>query len=98
MSSSPCFIYWTATASKLFKKLPKNIQKKLRDEIHLLKLLPEKGPSLKGKYRDLRSLHTSAFGVSYRIIYRYESNEVTVVLTSTRENLYKKLDEMKITQ
>ncbi len=52
----------------------------------------------KGKYRLLRSLHLSIEGTAYRILYQiFPQSEIVVVrLAGTRENIYKKLDEMKL--
>jgi mRNA-degrading endonuclease RelE of RelBE toxin-antitoxin system len=53
---------------------------------------------LKGKYRFLRSLHLSIAGTAYRIIYQIfpKSETIVVRLAATRENIYRKLDEMKV--
>lgn len=84
-------------ALTLFKKLPKNIQGSLIAKAQILKTNPHAGEPLKGKYRLLRSLHLSIEGTAYRIIYQvFQTSETIVVrLAGTRENIYKKLDEMK---
>src|SRR5258706_9422340 len=85
-------------ALTLFKKLPKNIQTILIEKAQILKTNPQAGESLKGKYRMLRSLHLSIEGTAYRIIYQiFQKSETVVVrLAGTRENIYRKLDEMKV--
>ncbi len=84
-------------ALTLFKKLPPNIQAILIEKAQILKTNPQAGEPLKGKYRMLRSLHLSIEGTTYRIIYQiFQKSETIVVrLAGTRENIYKKLDEMK---
>ena len=85
-------------ALTLFKKLPKNIQRILIEKTQMLTTNPQAGESLKGKYRLLRSLHLSIEGTAYRIIYQvFPTSEMIVIrLAGTRENIYKKLDEMKL--
>jgi mRNA-degrading endonuclease RelE of RelBE toxin-antitoxin system len=85
-------------ALTLFKKLRPNIQTILIEKAQMLKANPQAGASLKGKYRMLRSLHLSIEGTVYRIIYQlFQKSETIVVrLAGTRENIYKKLDEMKL--
>ena len=84
-------------ALTLFKKLPPNIQAILIVKAQVLTTHPTAGAALKGKYRLLRSLHFSIEGTAYRIIYQiFQKSEMIVVrLAGTRENIYKKLDEMK---
>jgi hypothetical protein len=64
----------------------------------VLKREPLTGEQLKGKYRHLRSLHLSIQGTAYRIIYQvFQKSETIVVrLAASRENIYRKLDEMKL--
>jgi mRNA-degrading endonuclease RelE of RelBE toxin-antitoxin system len=85
-------------ALTLFKKLPKNIQRILIEKAQVLTTHPTAGAALKGKYRLLRSLHLSIEGTAYRIIYQIfqQSETIVVRLAGTRENIYKKLDEMKL--
>ena len=84
-------------ALTLFKKLPANIQTVLIEKAQVLTTNPQAGEPLKGKYRMLRSLHLSIEGTAYRIIYQVfqQSETIVVRLAGTRENIYKKLDEMK---
>ena len=85
-------------ALTLFKKLPNTIQRILIEKAQVLTINPQAGEPLKGKYRLLRSLHLSIEGTAYRIIYQiFPTSEMVVVrLAGTRENIYKKLDEMKL--
>src|SRR5687768_15068805 len=81
-----------------FKKLPEPIQAALIEKAKVLKTQPTAGEQLKGKYRHLRSLHLTIEGVAYRIIYQvFQKQEAIVVrLAAPRENIYRKLDEMKV--
>jgi mRNA-degrading endonuclease RelE of RelBE toxin-antitoxin system len=85
-------------ALTLFKKLPPNIQTVLIEKAEVLTTNPHAGAPLKGKYRLLRSLHLSIEGTAYRIIYQIfqQSETIVVRLAGTRENIYKKLDAMKV--
>lgn len=85
-------------ALALFKKLPKPIQHILVQRAQVLITDPHAGAPLKGKYRLLRSLHLTIEGTAYRIIYQvFERNETIVIrLAATRENIYRRLDEMKV--
>ena len=85
-------------ALTLFKKLPQRIQQALIEKTQVLKTNPTAGEPLKGKYRHLRSLHLSIQGTAYRIIYQVfqKSEQIVVRLAASRENIYRKLDEMKL--
>lgn len=91
-------IYFTSQARRLFKKLPPDIQDKLKTEAKTLDTNPLAGEALQGSYRQFRSLHVSHKGVAYRIIYQMlsKANEIVIVLADKRENLYKRLQEMKL--
>lgn len=60
-------VEFSDTASKQFKKLPKQKQQKVLDRIQKLKRDPYAGKKLKGVFEGLRSLKVWP----YRIIYRY---------------------------
>jgi mRNA-degrading endonuclease RelE of RelBE toxin-antitoxin system len=81
-----------------FKKLPEAIQAALIKKAQVLKTNPQAGEQLKGKYRHLRSLHLTIEGTAFRIIYQVfvKSEAIVVRLAATRENIYRKLDEMKV--
>lgn len=85
-------------ALTLFKKLPKNIQHLLIEKAQVLTTKPYAGAALKGKYRLLRSLHLTLEGTVYRIIYQVFARSETIVvrLAATRENIYRRLDAMKL--
>ena len=85
-------------ALTLFKKLPKPVQAALIAKAQVLQTKPQAGELLKGKYRSLRSLHLSIGGTAYRIIYQvFQKSEMIVVrLAAPRENIYRRLDEMKL--
>ena len=91
-------IFFTNQARRIFKKLPQDVQDKLKTEAKTLDTNPLAGEPLQGNYRQYRSLHVSFKGVAYRIIYQILSkkNEIVVVLADKRENLYKRLQEMKL--
>jgi mRNA-degrading endonuclease RelE of RelBE toxin-antitoxin system len=85
-------------AFKIFHKLPKDVQEKMLGEAEILKTNPLVGEPLKGKYKFLRSLHFSFKGTAYRVVYQVFSQTSTVMvrLATTRENIYRRLDQMKI--
>jgi len=85
-------------ALTLFKKLPATIQRLLIEKAQVLKTKPHAGTPLKGKYRLLRSLHLTLEGTAYRIIYQvFERSEMIVIrLAAARENIYRRLDAMKL--
>lgn len=87
-----------SAAFRIFKKLPKDVQEKIANEAEVLKTNPLTGEPLKGKYNYLRSLHFSFKGGAYRVIYQVlsQSSKVIVRLATTRENIYRRLDQMKI--
>lgn len=85
-------------AERIFKKLAKEVQREIIKTAQVLTIDPLKGKQLKGKQRYLRSLHFTYKGIPYRIIYQLSNKEKEIVirLATTRENIYRKLDEMKI--
>ena len=85
-------------AFKVFRKLSKDVKEKMLEESEVLKTNPLAGEPLKGKYKFLRSLHFSFKGSAYRVVYQVLSQTATVMvrLAATRENIYRRLDEMKI--
>ena len=91
-------IYFTNQARRIFKKLPQDIQVKLKTEAGNLGRNPLAGEPLQGRFSQYRSLHTSHKGVVYRIIYQIFSrtSSIVIVLADKRENLYKRLQEMKL--
>ena len=91
-------IYFTNQARRLFKKLPQDVQDRIKKEASTLGQNPLAGEPLQGGYRSYRSLHVSHKGVAYRIIYQIlsEANSLVVVLADKRENIYKRIEEMKL--
>lgn len=91
-----CQITITNTGRKIFKKLPKKLREKIYIEAQILKTNPYAGESLQGRFTNLRSLHVSFEGVAYRIIYKIfpASLEIEIQLATSRENIYRKLEEM----
>ncbi len=91
-------IHFGPAACRLFKKLPQDVQEKLVEEMRILETQPAAGMPLKGKYHLFRSLHLNYKGSAYRIIYQVfaEAEMIVIRLAATRENLYRKLDEMKV--
>ncbi len=83
-------------AKRLFKKLPKDAQKKIIEEAEELKTQPMLGKPLRGKYRKLRSLRFNHKGSSYRIAYQVfpDASTILIRLTGTRQNFYKHLDRV----
>ena len=91
-------IYFTNQARRIFKKLPSDVQDKLKTEARTLDQNPLAGEPLQGSYRQYRSLHISFKGIAYRIIYQAiaKSNMIVIFLADKRENIYKRLQEMKL--
>jgi addiction module RelE/StbE family toxin len=91
-------IFFTNQARRLFKKLPQDVQDKLKTEARTLDQNPLAGEPLQGAYRSYRSLHISIKGVAYRVIYQVlsKANSIVIVLADKRENIYKRLQEMKL--
>jgi mRNA-degrading endonuclease RelE of RelBE toxin-antitoxin system len=85
-------------AKRVFKRLPRDIRAVLLEKAQVLKDKPLAGEQLKGKYRLLRSLHCSIKGTAYRIIYQIFPSAETIFVrfAGPRENIYRKLDEMKL--
>lgn len=83
-------------AFKVFKKLPRQVKEKFLEKAQELKENPLSGEQLQGKHRQFRSLHFGLQGTAYRIIYQVFSETQTIVirLAGTRENIYRKLEEM----
>ncbi len=91
-------IFFTNQAKRLFKKLSLDVQDKLKQEASTLSQSPLSGEPLQGSHKMFRSLHVSHKGVAYRIIYQAlpKTDMVVIVLADKRENIYKRLEEMKL--
>src|SRR5436190_2251133 len=85
-------------AKRVFKRLPRDIRQTLLEKAQVLTNDPHTGEQLKGKYRFLRSLHCSIKGTAYRILYQVFPAAETIFIrfAGPRENIYRKLDEMKM--
>lgn len=88
----------SSAAYKKLKKFDKRLKKSLVKEARSLAGNPDKSERLKGKYKDLWSLHFAIKGVAYRLIYWIDrrNKRVLIVWGGTRENLYKQLDRLKL--
>ena len=91
-------IFFTNQAKRLFKKLPQDIQDKLKLESSILTQYPQSGEPLRSRFSSYRTLHVSFKGIAYRIIYQAipKTSTIAIVLADKRENLYKRLQEMKL--
>lgn len=85
-------------AKRVFKRLPREIRQALLAKARILTDNPRAGEQLKGKYHFLWSLHCAIHGTAYRIIYQVfpAAETIFIRLAGPRENIYRKLDEMKI--
>jgi mRNA-degrading endonuclease RelE of RelBE toxin-antitoxin system len=85
-------------AYRIFKKFTKNLQQEFIVRADELMANPLAGEPLQGSHRIYRSLHFSYQGVAYRIIYQFfpEQKQVAIQLADKRENIYKRLQEMKL--
>lgn len=83
-------------AYRVYKKLPPVVQLAITKYAKGLQTAPLSGQTLQGKHRGLRSLHFSLTGTAYRIIYQIIPERETIIirLAGTRENIYRKLEEM----
>lgn len=83
-------------AYRVYKKFPPAVKKAIADKALIIKEDPLHGQPLTGKHRGLRSLHFSLQGVAYRIVYQAVAETETIIirLAGTRENIYRKLEEM----
>lgn len=91
-------IQFTNVSLRIFKKLPKDTQGEIKRKAEILKTNPFLGKSLKGIFRKFRSLHFNHKGTAYRVIYQVfpKVNMLVIYLADKRENIYKRLEEMKL--
>jgi mRNA-degrading endonuclease RelE of RelBE toxin-antitoxin system len=82
-------IYFTNQARRLSKKLPQDVQDRIKRETSALDLNPLASEPLEGAYRSYQSLHLSHKGVAYQIIYQIisKASSIAIVLADKRENL-----------
>lgn len=91
-------IQFTSASYGIFKKLPIDVQNEIKRQAGALKENPLAGVPLKGLFRRYRSLHFTYKGVAYRVIYQVfpKISSVIIFLADKRENIYKRLVEIKI--
>jgi addiction module RelE/StbE family toxin len=89
-------VHITPAADRILKKLPDTVQQALTKAAQQLQENPLLGEPLYGRYRNLRSVHLTQEGVSYRIIYQVFTNTESVIiyLADKRENIYKRFVHM----
>jgi addiction module RelE/StbE family toxin len=85
-------------AFRIYKKYQKDLKEVIKRHSEELAQSPMSGETLHGKFSQFRSYHFKHVNVEYRIIYLVDTKEktLTIVLVANRENLYKRLTEMKI--
>ena len=88
----------TPAAHRLAKKFPKSIRKVIVNQAKWLARQPYAGKKLRGKFSFLYSCRFHHQGVSYRIIYEVSKKDQRLIvhLAASRENLYRRLSEMRV--
>lgn len=88
----------SSAAFRKVKKMNQLVKEEVVKQAKKLAYDKDLGERLRGKYKRLRSLHFVFQRVDYRIIYFVDKkkNTVLVLWASTRENLYKELDRLKL--
>jgi len=78
---------------KQLRKLPRQIQKKVMEEIELLKSNPEFGEKLKGVLSDIRRIRVHNYRVAYKV---HSSNEtIEVFFVDHRKRVYQELKRLR---
>ena len=78
---------------KQLRKLPRWIQKKVMEEIELLKSNPEFGEKLKGVLSDIRKIRVHNYRVAYKV---HSSNEtIHVFFVDHRKRAYQELKRLR---
>lgn len=78
---------------KQLRKLDRQIQRKITEEIELLKTNPEFGEKLKGALSDIRRLRVHDYRVAYKI---HSSNEhIEVFFVDHRKRAYQELERLR---
>lgn len=78
---------------KQLRKLPRQIQKKVMEEIELLKSNPEFGEKLKGVLSDIRRIRVHNYRVAYKV---HSSNEtIDVFFVDHRKRVYQELKRLR---
>ena len=88
----------TSPSHRMLRKLPSPIRNHLVSQAETLADNPQLGQQLEGKLHPFCSLHTTYKGTHYRIIYEVNAKlrEIIVRAVGPRENLYKRLERMKL--
>lgn len=83
----------TSRAEKDLAKMEPGLRKKILSDIQGLKVEPYLGKALKASFKGVFSFHHAWKGIQYRTIYQvdFEKHEITVFLSGTRENVYRRL-------
>ena len=86
-------IVTTPAARKSIRKLPKHVQKHIKQQLSALANDPEAGKRLRGEFKALHSLRTVFRRTHYRAVYEidYQHREITVHFVGTRQNFYASL-------
>ncbi len=82
----------------MLRKLPPQVRKHLVSRALELATNPECGESLRGALKRFHSLHTVYRRTHYRMVYEVNKKleEIVVRGVGPRENIYKKLRQMKL--
>lgn len=81
---------------RAFRKLPPQVNAKIKSELFKLENDPNLGKQLKGEYRRIRSLRIVTGGVHYRVFYKVDQTEIHLLYVDTRENIYQVLRRIKL--
>lgn len=83
----------TKCFKKQFRKLDKQIQRKITEEIEILRTNPEIGDKLKGILFDFRRIRI----LDYRLVYRIHSSNgiIEVCFVDHRKRVYEKLERLR---
>jgi len=79
----------TPKFEKLFKKLPRDVQKRIAEKITGLSDIPYQGKPLHGKLKGKFSLIIG----DYRIIYEVRENMVYLLAVGHRKKVYERLEK-----
>lgn len=89
----PHAIEMTRAAHRVYKKLDRPVQERLRAELEKVAAAPKAASLLRGLPLAVRSHHFTQKGVHWRVAYTVDddSAKVIVVLLGVRENFYDRL-------
>jgi mRNA-degrading endonuclease RelE of RelBE toxin-antitoxin system len=88
----------SSSGQRALKKLPIQIRQALFEEAKGLSKDPLLGKRLEGEFKHLHSLRVIHGGTHYRLIYqiKQDKKQVIVLFAGSRENLYRRLTQLKI--